>query len=144
MNIKIPAIITAVIAVAVASNDQRIIAGIIGAAFVLCTFIPLPLEKRILFLSATGFPLVLTAGHPAAAGLLIFCVVMTLLAASGVKTGLRMLLAAAAAGIAGGIFALQLSVAAPVLTAVLFTLAVIYILFVREYRLKKEVEGTNK
>ena len=144
MNVKIPAIITAVIAVAGASGDQRIVAGIIGAVFVICTFIRLTPEKRILLLSATGFPLVFTAGYPAVAGLLTFCVVMTLLIASGVKTGLRMLLAAIAAGIVGGICALQLSLVTPVLAAVIFILAVIYILFVREYRLKKEVEGTNK
>lgn len=144
MNVKIPAIITAVIAVAGASGDQRIVAGIIGAVFVICTFIRLTPEKRILLLSATGFPLVFTAGYPAVAGLLTFCVVMTLLIASGVKTGLRMLLAAIAAGIAGAVYALQLSLVTPVLTAALFIVAVIYILFVREYRLKKEVEGTNK
>jgi len=144
MNIKIPAVITAVIAVAGASGDQRIIAGIIGAAFVVCTFITLSKRGRILLLSATGFPLVLTAGYPFAAGLLIFCVILTLLTASGTKTGPRLFLAAIAAGIAGGIYALQTSVVIPVLAAGIFTLAVIYILFVREYRLKKEVEGTNK
>ena len=144
MNIKIPAVITAVIAVAGASTDQRIIAGIIGAAFVICTFISLAPQGRILLLSATGFPLILTAGYPAVAGLLIFCVVMTLLIASGAKTTPWVLLAALAAGIAGGIYALQISVVLPVLTAVIFILAVIYILFVRGYRLKKEVEGTNK
>ena len=144
MNIKIPAVITAVIAVAGASGDQRIIAGIIGAVFVICTFISLSPEKRILLLSATGFPLILTAGYPAVAGLLVFSVVMTLLIASGTKTSPWVLIAAIAAGIAGGIYALQISVVLPVLTAVIFILAVIYILFVREYRLKKEVEGTNK
>ena len=144
MNIKIPAIITAVIAVAGASGDQRIIAGIIGAVFVICTFISLSPEKRILLLSATGFPLILTAGYPAVAGLLIFCVVMTLLIASGAKITIRIIFAVIAAGIAGGIYALQISVVLPVLTTVIFILAVIYILFVRGYRLKKEVEGTNK
>ncbi len=69
---------------------------------------------------------------------------MTLLIASGTKTSPWVLIAAIAAGIAGAVYALQLSLVTPVLAAVIFILAVIYILFVREYRLKKEVEGTNK
>ncbi len=144
MNSKITAIITAVIAVAGASGDQRIIAGIIGAAFVICTFISLPQNMRILLLSATGFPLIFTSGYPAVAGLLVIFVVMTLLAASGAKIGPGIVLPVIAAGIAGAVYAFQLSLAVPVLTAGIFLILVIYILFVREYRLKKHVEGTNK
>jgi len=144
MNIKIPAVITAVIAVAGASNDQRIIAGIIGAVFVICTFITLSPRGRILLLSATGFPLVFTSGYPVVAGLLVIFVVVTLLAASGAKIGPRIIVLIIAAGIAGAVYTFQLSLAVPVLTAGIFIILVIYILFVREYRLKKHVEGTNK
>ncbi len=144
MNIKIPAIITAVIAVAGASGDQRIIAGIIGAAFVVCTFIRLAPEKRILLLSATGFPLIFTSGYPAVAGLVIFCLLWTLFAASGAKISPWIIIAAGAAGIVGVVYAYQLSLTVPILAAAIFIILVIYILFVREYRLKKEVEGANK
>ncbi len=108
MNIKILAIITAVIAVAGASDEQRIISGIIAAVFLVCTVITLSPRGRILLLSATGFPLVLTAGYPAVAGLLIFCVVMTIFTASDAKTSPWVLLAAIAAGIAGAVYALQI------------------------------------
>jgi hypothetical protein len=144
MNIKIPAIITAVIAVVGASGDQRIIAGIIGAAFVVCTFIRLVPEMRILLLSATGFPLVFTSGYPAVAGVVIFCLLWTLFAASGAKISPRIILAAGAAGLAGAVYALQLSLMVPILVTAIFIIIIIYILFVREYRLKKEVKGANK
>ncbi|HJJ34685.1 MULTISPECIES: hypothetical protein [Methanocorpusculum] len=143
MDLRIPAFITAVIAVAGASNDQRIIAGIIGAAFVFCTFITLPQNQRVLLLSAAGFPLVFTAGMPVFTGLLLISVMITVLTAAGVKTDTKILLAAAGTGVAGGIFSMQLSVVLPVLAAGIFTLAVLYVIFVRAYRLKKEVEGTN-
>lgn len=143
MDLRIPAVLTAVIAVAGASDDQRIAAGIIGAVFVICCFTALPPEKRILLLSAAGFPLVFTAGRPVFTGLLLAGVIITALTAAGIKTDPKTLLAAAGAGVAGGIFSLQLSVALPVLAAALFALFVLYIIFVRAYRLKKEVEGTN-
>ena len=69
MDLKIIAVITAVIAVVGASGDQRIMAGIIAAAFLVCTFAAIQKEQRILLLSATGFPLVFTAGFPIVAGL---------------------------------------------------------------------------
>ena len=68
---------------------------------------------------------------------------ITVLTAAGVKTDTKILLAAAGTGVAGGIFSMQLSVVLPVLAAGIFTLAVLYVIFVRAYRLKKEVEGTN-
>lgn len=143
MDMRIPAFITAVIAVAGASNDQRIIAGIIGAAFVICTFITLPQNQHVLLLSAAGFPLVFTAGMPVFTGLLLISVMITVLTAAGVKTDTKILLAATGTGVAGGIFSMQLSVVLPVLAAGIFTLVVLYVIFVRAYRLKKEVEGTN-
>lgn len=143
MDLRIPAVITAVIAVAGASNDQRIAAGLIGAVFVFCSFIALSPEKRILLLSAAGFPLVFTAGYPVFTGLLLTGVLITVLTAAGIKPAPKILLAAVGAGVAGGIFSLQLSVVLPVLAAVVFALFVLYIIFVRAYRLKKEVEGTN-
>ena len=143
MDLRIPAVITVVIAFAGASDDQRIAAGLIGAVFVICSFITLSPEKRILLLSVAGFPLVFTAGHPVFTGLLLTGVIITVLTAAGIKADPKILLASAGAGVAGGIFAMQLSVVIPVLAAGIFALFVLYIIFVRAYRLKKEVEGTN-
>ena len=144
MDLKIIAVITAVIAVVGASGEQRIMAGIIAAAFLVCTFLRFQNEKRILLLSATGFPLVFTAGFPIVAGLLVTCVVLTLLTASGTKISIRVILAAAAAGVAGGIWAFQLSTALSILASGIFAVIVIYIIFIREYRLKEEVERPSK
>lgn len=144
MDLKIIAVITAVIAVVGASNEQRIMAGIIAAAFLVCTFAAIQKEQRILLLSATGFPLVFTAGFPIVAGLLVTAVILTLLAASGTKITLHVILAAAAAGVAGGIWSLQMSTALSILASGIFAVIVIYIIFVRQYRLKKEVEGPSK
>ena len=144
MDLKIIAVITAVIAVVGASNEQRIMAGIIAAAFLVCTFARIQKEQRILLLSATGFPLVFTAGFPIVAGVLVAAVILTLLAASGTKISIRVILPAAAAGVAGGIWALQISAALSILASGIFAVIVIYIIFVRQYRLKKEVEGPSK
>ncbi len=144
MNKIYPAIITAIIAILGAADDQRIIAVILAAAFLVCTFIRISPENRILFMSATGFPLVLTAGYAPAAGLLIFVLIIAVLAGAETKLNLSSILAALLAGAAGFFFALQISVILPLLAIGIFVVVVIYILFVREYRLKKDVEGTSK
>ncbi len=139
-----PAVLTAVIAVLGAADDQRIIAAIIAAAFLICTVIRISTESRILFMSAAGFPLVLTAGYAPAAGLLVFLLIITVLAGAETKLNWHHILAGLLAGAAGLLFALQISVFLPLLAIGIFIVILIYILFVREYRLKKYVEGTLK
>ena len=136
--------IIAVIAVIGAANDQRILAVILAAAFLVCTLIKISPERRILFMSAAGFPLVLTAGYALVTGLLIFFLILAIIACTKTALSLKIILAGLLAGAAGCIFALQISVVLPLLATGLFVVVVMYILFVREYRLKKEVEGTSK
>ncbi len=136
--------IIAVIAVIGAANDQRILAVILAAAFLVCTLIKISPERRILFMSAAGFPLVLTAGYALVTGLLIFFLILAIIACTKTALSLKIILAGLLAGVAGCIFALQISVVLPLLATGLFVVVVMYILFVREYRLKKEVEGTSK
>ena len=136
--------IIAVIAVIGAANDQRIIAAILAAAFLICTLIKISPERKILFMSAAGFPLVLTAGYALVTGLLIFFLILAIIACTKTALSLKIILAGLLAGAAGCIFALQISVVLPLLATGLFVVVVMYILFVREYRLKKEVEGTSK
>ena len=144
MNKIYPAVIAAIIAVLGASDDQRIIAVILAAAFLVCTFIRISPGSRILFMSATGFPLVLTAGYAPAAGLLIFVLIIAVLTGAETKLSLSSILAALLAGAAGFFFALQISVILPLLAIGIFVVVIIYILFVREYRLNKDIEGTSK
>lgn len=144
MNKIILPMIIAVIAVIGAANDQRILAVILAAAFLVCTLIKISPERRILFMSAAGFPLVLTAGYALVTGLLIFFLILAIIACTKTALSLKIILAGLLAGAAGCIFALQISVVLPLLATGLFVVVVMYILFVREYRLKKEVEGTSK
>ena len=136
--------IIAVIAVIGAANDQRILAVILAAAFLVCALIKISPERRVLFMSAAGFPLVLTAGYALVTGLLIFFLILAITVCTETPMRLNILLTSLLAGAAGCIFALQISVALPLLATGLFVVVVVYILFVREYRLKKEVEGTSK
>ena len=136
--------IIAVIAVIGAANDQRILAVILAAAFLVCTLIKISPERRILFMSAAGFPLVLTAGYALVTGILIFFLILAIIACTKTALSLKIILVGLLAGAAGCIFALQISVVLPLLATGLFVVVVMYILFVREYRLKKEVEGTSK
>jgi hypothetical protein len=144
MNKIIFPMIIAVIAVIGAANDQRILAVILAAAFLVCTLIKISPERRVLFMSAAGFPLVLTAGYALVTGLLIFFLILAIIACTKTALSLKIILAGLLAGAAGSIFALQISVALPLLATGLFVVVVVYILFVKEYRLKKEVEGTSK
>jgi len=144
MNKIVFPILIAVIAVIGAANDQRIIAAILAAAFLVCTLIKISPERRVLFMSAAGFPLVLTAGYALVTGLLIFFLILTIIACTKTALSLKIIFAGLLAGAAGFIFALQISVVLPLLATGLFVVVVVYILFVREYRLKKEVEGTSK
>ena len=144
MNKIVFPILIAVIAVIGAANDQRIIAAILAAAFLVCTLIKISPERRVLFMSAAGFPLVLTAGYALVTGLLIFFLILAIIACTKTALSLKIILAGLLAGAAGCIFALQISVALPLLAIGLFVVVVVYILFVKEYRLKKEVEGTSK
>ncbi|MDD2779530.1 MAG: hypothetical protein PHG93_04835 [Candidatus Methanomethylophilaceae archaeon] len=144
MNKIIFPMIIAVIAVIGAANDQRILAVILAAAFLVCALIKISPERRVLFMSAAGFPLVLTAGYALVTGLLIFFLILAIIACTKTALSLKIILAGLLAGAAGSIFALQISVALPLLATGLFVVVVVYILFVKEYRLKKEVEGTSK
>ncbi len=144
MNRAVPAVITAVIAVIFASDDQRIIAVILVAAFLACIFLKMTDERRILFTAAAGFPLILTAGNPAAAGLLILFLIITMLLCTWSALGPKNIAAALLAGAAGAVFSLQLSVVLPFIVSGIFVVIVVYIIFVREYRLKKEVEESSK
>jgi len=144
MNKIVFPMIIAVIAVIGAANDQRIIAAILAAAFLVCTLIKISPERKILFMSAAGFPLVLTAGYALVTGLLIFFLILAIIACTKTALSLKIILAGLLAGAAGCIFALQISVVLPLLATGIFVVVVMYILFVREYRLKKEVEGTSK
>lgn len=134
----------AIVAVIGAANDQRIIAVILAAAFLICTLIKISPERKILFMTATGFPLVLTSGYVLVTGLLIFFLILAITACTETPMRLNIILISLLAGAAGCIFALQISVVLPVLASGIFVIVVIYILFIREYRLKKEVKGANK
>ena len=144
MNKIIFPILIAVIAVIGAANDQRILAVILAAAFLVCALIKISPERRVLFMSAAGFPLVLTAGYALVTGFLIFFLILAITVCTETPMRLKIILTSLLACAAGCIFALQISVALPLLAIGLFVVVVVYILFVKEYRLKKEVEGTSK
>ncbi|ABN07047.1 hypothetical protein Mlab_0876 [Methanocorpusculum labreanum Z] len=144
MNKIVFSILMAIVAVIGAANDQRIIAVILAAAFLICTLIKISPERKILFMTATGFPLVLTSGYVLVTGLLIFFLILAITACTETPMRLNIILISLLAGAAGCIFALQISVVLPVLASGIFVIVVIYILFIREYRLKKEVKGANK
>lgn len=138
---KICAGLAVLFAVVGAGNGQHIFAIIFAAVFLASYIVPKTVFAKTLLLCASGFSLILFAGHFLFAGAVTAFVILTVIDGSGMKIEKPAFAAAAFGGVIAGILALQTYTLVPLIFLLIFISVGIFAVFVREYRLKSELEG---
>ena len=140
MRNRILAVLFAVSGVLCAWTATYIPAAVFAVLYLVFFFVPLKeFTLRFVLLAACGFPLVLAAGNPLFTGIVSLLLLLSLLSVSEAlsrKTAVSAVLAAVFAGICAF---LSSAVSAIILAAVLVVIG-IYILFIVEYRLRKNLK----
>ncbi|MDO5845062.1 MAG: hypothetical protein Q4Q53_07965 [Methanocorpusculum sp.] len=134
---KIFAVLACAAAIIGAYSDMYIPAAVFSALFLVFSFIKLnSTELRIILVTAAGFPMLLLSGSSVAAGILTFLLVVSVLLSAGTKLSAAVIVLSLCAGVCG----LLSTAALVIVAAVIFLAAGIYIVFIKEYRLKKNAE----